>query len=108
MPEIAATVIMSIMGRMPNSTLGTGLALPAEEPELEEPSLLPEPEPEPEPPSAAPAPVPLGWLVTVPVPAVPAWAIREEQVEPGDWEDLVVAAPSKSQADAWLELDWSW
>ena len=43
--------------------------------------------------------LPVGEEVTVPVPLVPASLRRAEQVPLGELEVLVVAAPSKSQAD---------
>lgn len=93
-PERAATVSMKTMGRSPDSTLGTVLALAA--PELD--AALPEP-----PPDAAP--VPDGALVTVPVPPVPAWLRSPEQLDPPVAAAWVVAAPLKAQADA--VLDWA-
>jgi len=51
------------------------------------------------------APVPVGAVVTVPVPAVPAWlrrVLQDELVEP----DCTLALPPKSQAVE--ALFWAW
>lgn len=89
MPETVASASMKAMGRRPASALGTVL-IPAEL--LDEDAALPLP----------PAPVPDGWLVTVPVPAVPASAKSVEQVPPTEEGDTVVAAPLKLHALAVL------
>ena len=44
--------------------------------------------------------VPVGWEVTVPVPAVPAWLIKLEQVPVALVVEVTVAEPPKLQADA--------
>ena len=99
MPEIAASVTTMAIGRRPFSAPGTVFMLPAPELDAADDPL----EPDPDDAEPAPAPVPVGWLVTVPVPAVPASARREEQVAPAVDGALVAAAPLKAQAEA--ELD---
>lgn len=88
-PETVASVRMKAIGRRPDSALGT-VFIPAEL--FDEDAALP----------PAPVPVPEGWLVTVPVPAVPAWAMSVEQVPSTEDGDTVVAAPLKLHALAVL------